>query len=398
MKTFSVLRSFFRLEPSLLFISFSNFLIWLSVYISYLYNSPFLVKLGASPTLLGIIYLVQNFTSLLAYFLGGWTADFWDKRKLIFLGWSFYVLSFFLLFISWNVNVALIAIILIPFSHIASPALFSFIANVASESNRGTAFGFLNAINYSAAAFGPIIATFIVSEEVTVERVRLLYVCSFIISLLSLLMLTIFIAMSPSPKIDSKPSSSYRKSFEAFSKLLSKKVVLYYLITYFILSQMSMVAPFTTVYMLNVIKSPAYVINLSFSITTLLGIPTTMLFGKLSDKLGRKILIVVAHTANAFLTLWFTYINNAYFLLVYAILKAFTDYSSPLLAFEAELVNPDERGKLRGLLYIFKSIFSIPAPLVGGFLWSDISPKAPYYAVSFLEVLYVLIFTFLVRV
>ncbi|MGB9760327.1 MAG: MFS transporter [Thermoproteota archaeon] len=397
MKIFSVLRSFFQLEPSLLFVSFSNFLIWLSVYISYLYNSPFLVKLGASATLLGAVYLIQNFISLLAYFLGGWMADFWDKKKLILLGWSAYVLSFFLLFISWNINVALVAIVMASISYIASPALFSFIANATSENNRGTVFGFLNAMNYSAATFGPIVATLIVSEEVTVKRIKLLYVCSLTISLLSLLVLAVFVGNSSSSKTSSRTSSSYKKNFEGFSKLLRKKVILYYLITYFVLSQMSMVAPFTMVYMLDIIKSPAYIVNLSFSITTLLGIPIVMLYGKLSDKLGRKALIIATHTANAFLMLWFTCINNAYLLLVYAILKAFTDYSSPLLAFEAELVNSDERGKLRGLLSVFKSLFSIPAPLIGGFLWSNISPRAPYYVVSLLEVLYILIFAFLVR-
>jgi MFS family permease len=59
---------------------------------------------------------------------------------------------------------------------------------------------------------------------------------------------------------------------------------------------------------------------------------------------------------------------------------------SILAAYRNELVDPSERGRWMGVRELLRGVFRIPAPLLGGLLYTHVSPQAPFLFHMFVDV------------
>jgi MFS family permease len=66
-------------------------------------------------------------------------------------------------------------------------------------------------------------------------------------------------------------------------------------------------------------------------------------------------------------------------------------------ALATEVVPAELRGSVLGLMGTFTGFLSTPAPLVGGFLYENVSPQSPFYVSFVLGALGCLIFTIFVK-
>ena len=118
-------------------------------------------------------------------------------------------------------------------------------------------------------------------------------------------------------------------------------------------------------YLLGVMATATVVARVAF------GIP----LGRLADKLGRKRVIYMVtplwYAANILLVLS----PNAITLVLSAALQVFYSLSSGITsAMTLELVPVEEQGKWSGVLGLFSGLLTIPAPILGGFIWRELGP------------------------
>jgi MFS family permease len=103
-------------------------------------------------------------------------------------------------------------------------------------------------------------------------------------------------------------------------------------------------------------------------------------FGSLSDRLGRRRLILVGWTVYGFVYLGFALSHTGLqvWLLfgLYGIYYALTEGVAKALV--ADIVSQEKRGTAYGLFNAAIGLTALPASLIAGILWQTISPSAPF--------------------
>lgn len=123
-------------------------------------------------------------------------------------------------------------------------------------------------------------------------------------------------------------------------------------------------------------------ILMGFMTTTfaIIGILSSIPLGTLADKIGRlKVVILLRPVLHGGMLLFLFAKEPRLLILGWALRGTFQANIGILHAYRNELVPRSLRGRWMGVREMFRAIFSIPAPLLGGFLYSYVSPKAPFF-------------------
>ena len=111
----------------------------------------------------------------------------------------------------------------------------------------------------------------------------------------------------------------------------------------------------------------------------LVGMVSSIPLGQLADRIGRiKTLIILRPLFHAS-TLILLFAPDPRLLVVgWALRGVFQPSLSILATYRNELVDPSERGRWMGVRELLRGIFRIPAPILGGLLYTHVSPQAPF--------------------
>jgi MFS family permease len=103
--------------------------------------------------------------------------------------------------------------------------------------------------------------------------------------------------------------------------------------------------------------------------------------GVLSDKLGRKWLIILGWLVYALVYLGFAMATKMW--QVWVLFAAWGVYigffEGVARAFAADLVPKEKRGTAYGLYYGVTGLVLLPAGVIAGWLWQQVSPPAPFF-------------------
>lgn len=121
-------------------------------------------------------------------------------------------------------------------------------------------------------------------------------------------------------------------------------------------------------------------IPLVIAMFNLVSAATAIPAGKLADRIGRRRVIMLGWVVYALTYLGFALVNQAWMVWVlyafYGLYYALTEGAGKALV--AELVPDEQRGGAYGLYNASIGIMALPASLIAGWLWTRISPAAPF--------------------
>jgi DHA1 family multidrug resistance protein-like MFS transporter len=102
--------------------------------------------------------------------------------------------------------------------------------------------------------------------------------------------------------------------------------------------------------------------------------------GALTDKVGRKKMIIGGRILMYFSTMIFLFFGGRNWVLFIAwILMGITDSTGiAWQAQEVELVSPEERGRITGLSVAGFNLLAVPGSILGGLLWDNVNVLAPF--------------------
>jgi MFS family permease len=378
------------------------------------YYSDYVIELGGSATILGLITLVSMLALASVQFPGGYLADRYGRRWLVSTLTFGVAISYIFYAVAPSWHLILIGATIQSLCLLYQPALMAMMADSLPPKKRGMGFSILNLITSVATTPAPVLALLLVTIYGSIMGMRIAYS---IVTILFLVAAIVRLRLKESMKNTEK--LNLKEALHSYPKALKEginvwKVVprstlsLFFstLITRFLFSMTGALFLVYAFYTLQIGGGTdylalqlarerwGYVMIALFICMIILSFPT----GKLIDKVGRKIPLIVSGLLMIPAVLLFVY-GSYLTLFIVLPLIGFTQ----LLGFSAyqtlfaDLVPQAQRGKVTGSMNFFAYIFMAIGGIIGGLLYDRVSPQLPFLLMPILIVPSVLLIAFYVR-
>ena len=328
---------------------------------------------GATPVLVGIIEgIAESVASLLKVF-SGYISDKYNRKKpLAFLGYAsglFYKLA--LLFAgSWGGILG--ARVIDRFGKgIRTAPRDVMVSESADKAQMGKAFGIHKALDMAGSAIGILLA-FVLLKRIGEGAYKTIFAISILPVLLALAM---FVFIKEKREVrESRPREHFWKNIQKLDGNLKLYILVAFLFTlgnssntFLLLKANDIGFSSTDVILLY------FVYNL---VSAVLAIP----FGKRSDRVGRKRILIVGYITFAAVYLGFAVITSKWLLVGAFVLYGF--YTAMVAgverAFIAEIAPAELKGTMLGLHSTLVGIALLPASVIAGALWTTVGSFAPF--------------------
>jgi len=378
------------------------------------YYSDYVIELGGSATILGLITFVSMLALASVQFPGGYLADKYGRRWLVSTLTFGVAIShiFFAVAPSWHL--ILIGATIQNLCLLYQPALNAMMADSLSPEKRGMGFSILNLIMSVATTPAPVVALLLVSIYGSVMGMRIAYV---IVTIFFLAAATVRLKLKESMKNAEK--LNLKEALHSFPKALREgmnvwKVVprstlFLFFSTLIARFSFSMTGALFLVYAfyecqigggtdalaLQLARQRwGYVMIVLFICMIILSLPV----GKLIDKVGRKIPLIISSLLMIPAIFLFVYGDYSTLFIVMPLfgftqLLGFSAYQT----FFADLVPQAQRGKVTGSMNFFTYIFMAIGGIIGGLLYDKVSPQLPFLLMPILIVPSILLIIFYVH-
>jgi MFS family permease len=394
-------RLIFGLNPNIFWLGAVSFLTDVSSELIFTLLPLFLANvLQTGTVLIGFIEGVAESTASLLKIASGWFSDkLGNRKRLSFAGYALSTLAkpFMLIATTWGPVMA------IRFTDrfgkgIRTAPRDALVADSCDEDERGKAYGFHRAMDTSGAALGLVIAAVVIFLlqgnilALQADTYRWLVIFGIIPAVIALFFF-IFIHEPPKQQVCTVspasmqgvdaggplPSSAFSGRFKIF------------LVIVFLFTLGNSSDAFLILRAQNLGNNVFYIVLMLIvfnAVYALFSVPA----GMLSDRLGRKKIIVLGWSMYALVYLGFAFFNQEWVVWVlWAMYGMYYGLAEGVVrALVADLVPEHRRGTAFGAYHGVVGVTLLPASLIAGWLWQAVNPAAPFYFGAALAVLAVI--------
>jgi MFS family permease len=331
-------------------------------------------RLGASPAIVGLIEgIAESLASLLKVF-SGYISDRVGRRKpLAILGYASSTVGKFLLYLSTSWGWVLGGRVVDRFGKgVRTAPRDALIADSTAQAQRGSAYGLHRALDTAGAVVGVTLAyTFLTTYRGD-------YTAVFLYSLIpaGLGVVILFLARERVGRI--RVTSQAQPLSLRWSALPRRLQAFLIVVLLFALGNSSNQFLLLRAQDMGFTAQTVLLLYLAYNLVyALVSYPA----GRLSDRIGRKTLLVLGYLFYGLVYLGFALVQAPAYLwglfAAYGLYIAFTEGVEKALV--ADIAPPELRATLIGLHATFVGIGLLPASLLAGFLWNLFGAAAPFY-------------------
>lgn len=340
------------------------------------------LTLGASPFFIG---LIEGFAESVAAFLklfSGYLSDKFKRRKLpVFIGYALASLTRPLLaFVgSWQ-QVLFVRVTDRVGKGIRGAPRDAIIAASVPEEKRGLAFGFNRAADHLGAVIGPVVAFVLLSyfaadtNQPTAVEYQRVFLYASIPVVIGLFVIVFFVKESEKELATTIEPPKIKLSLKEFDGNFKRLLIVVALFT---------LSNSTDAFLLLRAEQAGIappVLPLLWMFLHLSKVFSSLVFGDLSDKLGRKNLIFTGWILYALVYAGFAFVGEAWqvwaLFLVYGLYFGLTEGVEKALV--ADLVPKEKRGTAFGFYNLAFSITVFPASIIFGALWTTFGAETAF--------------------
>lgn len=350
------------------------------------YVNIYIRLLGASFVQLGFIGSIGSLVNAIISYPFGWLIDRYSSKKILIATMTAQVLVPLTYFYARDLVWISIATALSTFAFFCTRGVENIIiANSLRDEDRATGFTFITAFSTIPTIIVPIVAGGILIRMggLSVANINVLFIVQFIgLAMIAFLICT-RLQETPSPQKRSQSLVEEIRSVLSGSPYLKR----WLLIDTLSASSFAVMARYIMVYATEEQGADPLILGAMASASALVSIISAIPLGALADRIGRIKTIIILRPLFHGSTLLLLFAPDPRLLILAWLLRGtFQPSLGILAAYRNELVPESERGKWMGIRELFRGIFRIPAPILGGILYSQVSPQAPFLFHMFVDV------------
>ncbi|MEO7660607.1 MAG: MFS transporter [Pyrinomonadaceae bacterium] len=342
------------------------------------------LSLGASPFAIGLIEGFAESVASLLKLISGYLSDRFGSRKLpVFLGYSLAAITRpFLAFATTWPQVLVVRMTDRVGKGIRGAPRDALIAESVPPSRRGFAFGFNRAADHLGAVFGPVAGFLLLllfaanTQSPTIIEYQKVFLFASIPVVIGLLVIAFFVSDKPKPFVRVKPAAPPSLSLKGFDGNFKRFLVV---IAIFTLSNSTdaFLLLRATESGISPLMLPLLWMTLHFS-----KVVSSLIGGELSDRFGRKTLIISGWAIYALVYVGFAFVTSAWQCwLLFIIYGAYFGLTEGVeKAFVADMVTAKNRGTAYGLYNLAFGITVFPASLLFGLVWNEYGAATAFLA------------------
>ena len=370
------------------------------------YRSLFILELGATKELLGMLLMVETVSQVVFQLPGGILADRLGRRKVIIFSSLFRVAAPAVYLLSTHWTHIAPGLVLNSAGMISIPAINALIAESLPLERRSSGFAAYRTVTWMPMIVTSLLGGIFMDHYGVVRGVRLCLIAMLIISVASTLVRWRYIMETlEAPEVKQEdPRQRTRSAREIVQGLGEMPREVWVLTVVAALSGFAMrtVWSFMVVYAVEVIGLTKTQWGLIGTFVSVISTVLTIPGGVLADRIGRKPCITASKVLGPLSTIGFVLSTDFWHLAlarsVGGVAQGFggmvwgTMGGPVWQALVADCTPPEERGRMMGLMGSIAGIASTPASWVGGYLYDNISPRLPFQLSFALDALSAAIF------
>jgi len=350
------------------------------------YYALYVLGLGATETILGVIALSQFLALASLQFPGGYLADKYGRKWLISTMTFGVALSYIIYGIAPSWHFILIgAVLMAIFNSTYQPALNAMISDSLPPERRGMGFSIVMLIASVSTTPSPAAAGLLRAYFGPINGMRISY--GIVVALFLAAAFFRFFFLKETVVSASKPSlneiiHSYpialKESVSVWKKV--PKSMLYLFLSFsMVIFGFSAVNLYTVIYATRVLLIDEILWGFILAIVPVTTIILAIPVGKAVDKFKRKIPILVSMLIFGLAMVIFVYGDLTKAIISLILLGAGqVMLNASFGALQTDLTPKEQRGKVNGFTNFANYIIMATASLLGGFLYDHVSPQAPF--------------------
>jgi MFS family permease len=371
------------------------------------YVSKYFVEIGGDTITLGLMTSIASVIQCFVFFLGGFIADHYGRKRILVLA-AFYSVLFPLLYAiiqDWHIFIA--STIIAAFGAASSPASHAIIADSIPAERRTTGIASLQVISSVPVIFSPLIGGWLIKIYGLSDGFRLACIYTVVTALASALVIFFFLKETMSDRVGQKPKLLSNDTLKDFTKRVTqlpnslKVLIVSYALVVF---ANGLVGQYYILYATKNIGLAdldwGIIVSLQILLATILRIPG----GWISDKFGKRKVMIISVLTCAPCTIIFALSQSFVQAAVASLLLVATGiyYAPAHEALQADLTPKAVRGRITALWDIGNAISGALGALTGGFLFQKNSttqfyPTTPFYLFTAIELVAVFLIIVAVR-
>jgi len=363
----------------------------------------YIQALGGTGIALGIIGFANFLALAIVAFPGGYLADKYGRRWLITTMTFGMSLSFLFYAFAPTWHFVLLGVIVNSLCLIYQPALFAMVQDSIPKERRGMGSSLIQLIHGTFNTPGPIIAGILLFQFGLINSMRIIYL------IVTALFLTAAIwRLRLKETATNKEPIRFRYFFSSYPKAIKGSVDVWksvpksmfwlFVVQTLVMFGASLTNVINAVYAKDVLHVPEEQWWFVYIPLLLTMIAASIPIGKSIDRIGRKKPLILAPIIFGLGTL--TFVNGNLFTIMIAMVMfglAQLLVRSGMMALSADLVTPENRGKVWGFVNFIDYLSIACAMLLGNFLYVSPIPQLPFYVALCLVIPEFLIILFLVH-
>ena len=340
------------------------------------YQSVYIVEKGATPLELGFLNSLGGLAGASISPVSGWFADKYGIKKGLLLGTFIMALASFIFAEAPNWIYMIPAMLFFMLAtRILSTVCPMVCGSYLKNEERATGMQLCDTLSAIPGLFSPLVAAAIIAKfgGLKPEGIRPLYY----IQSVGLILVFLFVMKEYSDLPEIRGVKHSVKFLKGIREVLEEGVAVKQWILCASMSTLSFFisSTYLPLFVREVKGGDQYVLGAMAAASMVTPLALAIPTGRLADSIGRKKVIYITTLVYCTSLVLVIYASNPAFLIFSGFLQGFWMLAGVTQgAMSAELVPTHLLGRWYGLLGVFGSVISVAAPLLGGVIWSVLSP------------------------